>query len=209
MRTTTAEIRDLYELHDSDLFDDFPSLVNGIREHVDRIYTVCKIVKLEHPASVLDIGCNRGLFGSLIRLNHGSVKNVSGVDISGCSCRHALKMGYDHAYQLNASEPFNLSQKFNFVLCMEILEHVPDPIQVVRNAFTHLYPGGKALFTCPVEEGEIDGEFHVRKVLREDLLHWIEEAGFLKHPQNFFLESTFCEKPHWKGWNFVLAVKPA
>src|SRR5262245_36753356 len=109
MRTETAEIQELYEMHDEESIRDFPTLVNGIREHVDRITEVCRIVQVLAPHSVLDVGCRYGLFGSMLRLGHGSVKRVVGVDISRQATLHAVgQMGYNASRCLDASEPFEL-----------------------------------------------------------------------------------------------------
>ena len=209
MPTTSEGLRQLYEEHDAELYASFPALVNGLREHIDRIYKVCSLVQVLAPASLLDIGCNRGLFGSLVRLNGGPVKRVVGVDISRLSCAYAKEqMGYDETHQLDASAPFNLSEQFDLVLCMELLEHVPQPAAVIRNVAHHLKPGALALFSCPEERGELDGQIHVRRVTASELSHWVELEN-LQLRQTFFLPSLFCEKPKWQGWNFVLASKRA
>lgn len=207
MRTTTDEIRLLYEEHDEQAFPSFGTMVNGLREHVDRIYEVCRLVWDIAPASVLDVGCNKGLFGALIRWGHGSVKRVVGVDISRLSCTHAKeRMGYDEVHAVNASEYFELHEQFDLVLCMEIIEHVPDPGQVIRNVQAHMKEGGFAIFTCPVEIEPVDGEFHVRHVSAKELEQWIQQEGLhIRHTD--FLRSHFCEKPRWQGWTFVVATK--
>jgi 2-polyprenyl-3-methyl-5-hydroxy-6-metoxy-1,4-benzoquinol methylase len=208
VRVTSESIQQLYEEHDFELYNSFPTLINGLREHVDRIHTVCSLVREIAPVSVLDVGCNRGLFGSLIRLGHGSVKRVVGIDISRLSCKHAKEqMGYDEAWCHNASELFLLNERFDLALCMEIIEHVPDPMQVIKNVYTHLRPGGFAIFSCPEEVDALDGEFHVRRVSREELRLWILQ-GLFDVEREFFLQSEFCEKPKWQGWNFVIGVKP-
>lgn len=206
MQVTTEGIQLLYEEHDAVMFPDFGLLLNGIREHIDRINTVCRLVHEVAPRSVLDIGCNRGLFGQLIRWNHQEKKFIVGVDISRLSYKYAKGvMGYDMTHTLNASEPFSLGIAFDLVLCMEILEHVPNPEQVVWNAYTHMCPGSIAIFSCPHELGEIDGEFHVRQVPLQTLESWVHKHLSIR--DSWTLPSTFCEKPKWQGWHFVIATR--
>lgn len=209
MRVTTEAIQELYEQHDNELMVSFPSLVNGLREHVDRIHSVMDLIWNIKPASILDVGCNRGLFGALSRWSHGPVKRVVGVDISRVSCAYVREhMAYEEAVCLNASEPFQLPELFDLVLCMEIIEHVPNPDQVVKNVKSHLADGGCAIFSCPEEQADLDGEFHVRRVTAQELERLITSNG-LHVRQTFFLRSTFCEKPKWQGWNYVIASKQA
>jgi 2-polyprenyl-3-methyl-5-hydroxy-6-metoxy-1,4-benzoquinol methylase len=208
VRVVTEEIQQLYEEHDYSMLADYASLVNGIREHTDRIHKVCSLIKLIDPESLLDIGCNRGLFGGLARLNHVKLNRIVGIDISRLSCKFAKEsMKYNRCYPLNASEPFDLAETFDLILCMEILEHVPSPETVIRNVVTHLRPNGIAIFSCPDELGELDGEFHVRTVSLDQLAKWVRP--FLYVRDSFTLPSEFCEKPKWQGWHFVIASKQA
>jgi 2-polyprenyl-3-methyl-5-hydroxy-6-metoxy-1,4-benzoquinol methylase len=209
MRTTTAEIQQLYEEHDGELLASFPSLVNGIREHIDRIDHVAHLIKNANPEKILDIGCNRGLFGAMAKIPYRRLNKLVGVDISRLCCAYVTEhMGYDASVCVNASEPFDLQETFDLILCMEIIEHVPSPSGVIANVRRHLSPGGFAIFSCPEEKEEIDGEFHVRRVAREELAHWVTSGGLEVVEQHFF-PSSFCEKPKWQGWNFVIAAKPA
>lgn len=209
MRTTTADIQQLYEEHDAELYNDFPSLVNGLREHLDRVHHVTSLLKRLAPRTLLDVGCNRGLFGTMAKRSHDAVPlgRVVGIDISRMSAEHAHRMGYDFVFVLNASEPFDIIERFDAALCMEIIEHVPNPVQVIENVAKHLLPGGAAIFSCPEEQEALDGEFHVRNVSLEGLKCLVAEVPSLNIVDSYFLPSEFCEKPKWQGWNYVLAVK--
>jgi len=176
---------------------------NSFREHADRFHFVMSLVRELKPASVLDLGCSYGAFGALVRWGHGyAPQRITGVDFSSESLAFALRYsGYDTVItaDLQTRQDF---PKADLVLCMEVLEHVQDPWTVAVNAAQASTKW--VLFSTPVEE-EFDGLFHVRHVSPENLLAWASAAG-LYPVRAQFLESEFCEKPHWKGWNFLLCA---
>lgn len=52
------------------------------------------------------------------------------------------------------------SGSFDAVLCTEVLEHVPDPIQVLREAGRILHPGGRAFLSAPLGSGLHQQPYH-------------------------------------------------
>ncbi len=98
----------------------------------------------------LDVGCGGGILSeSLAR----SGAQVTGIDLSEAlvelAGRHAdeqgLHMYYRHASaeQLAEKEPAS----FDITTCMEVLEHIPEPEQVVAACSRILRPGGHAFFS--------------------------------------------------------------
>ena len=51
-------------------------------------------------------------------------------------------------------------QSVDVVLCTEVMEHVPEPIRVVREIGRILKPGGKLLLTAPLGSGIHQAPFH-------------------------------------------------
>jgi 2-polyprenyl-6-hydroxyphenyl methylase/3-demethylubiquinone-9 3-methyltransferase len=98
---------------------------------------------------VLDIGCGGGVLAeSLTRLG----ARVTGIDLSqdllGLAKTHAEKVGlaidysYISAEQLAEQQP----ESFDIVTCMEVLEHVPRPDELVAASSRLLKLGGHAFF---------------------------------------------------------------
>jgi 2-polyprenyl-3-methyl-5-hydroxy-6-metoxy-1,4-benzoquinol methylase len=186
-------------------------LANNLRENIDRFSFVAESVKTIAPESVLDVGCSWGQIGSLLRLNHGSVKHLTGIDWSETCCKYAREhSGYDDTYCFDAEvrdESHTYQGKFDLVLCLEILEHVTFPGALSRNIHYWTKPGGHALFSCPMQEHPVDGDFHVRLIGGLELRDMVERVGFRAvKPSPRWLASKFCE-PWWMGWNFVLGHK--
>lgn len=87
---------------------------------------------------------------------------------------------------------------FDFILCTEVLEHVPEPIKAIQEMARILKPGGKILITAPLGSGLHQKPYHFyggftpyfyEKFLSEYELKILEiepNGGFLK---NFVQES--------------------
>jgi 2-polyprenyl-6-hydroxyphenyl methylase/3-demethylubiquinone-9 3-methyltransferase len=97
-------------------------------------------------AQVLDIGCGGGLLS-----NHLAEEgfSVTGLDQSADSLRAARTMdrsGQVHYVEGSAYELPFAGETFDACTCMDVLEHVDDPEQVVHEASRVLRPGGVFLF---------------------------------------------------------------
>jgi 2-polyprenyl-6-hydroxyphenyl methylase/3-demethylubiquinone-9 3-methyltransferase len=99
--------------------------------------------------AVIDIGCGGGVLAeSLTRLG----ARVTGVDLSeqllGIARAHAAGQGLSIDYRYISAEQLADEQPaaFDIVTCLEVLEHVPRPDELVRTSSRLLKPGGHAFF---------------------------------------------------------------
>ena len=101
-------------------------------------------------ARVLDVGCGAGL------LSEGMARRgaqVLGIDLARASldvaADHAREHGVEVEYQCKGTEQLAAEQPgaFEIVTCMEMLEHVPDPAQVVTACARAVQPGGTVFFS--------------------------------------------------------------
>jgi glycosyltransferase involved in cell wall biosynthesis len=76
----------------------------------------------------------------------------------------------------------DIEQSYDTVVCLNVLEHIPDEAQAVRNLRRALEPGGRAIVLVPqgVElYGTLDEALgHVRRYTRESLHHALSGGGF-------------------------------
>jgi len=95
---------------------------------------------------ILDVGCGAGILSeSLAKLG----TNVTGIDASHevilaaqqHAANHNLSINY-HATTIEDFDKIN-SQEYDIITCMELLEHVPDPTQMLQDCNALLKPNGK------------------------------------------------------------------
>jgi SAM-dependent methyltransferase len=185
--------------------DQFPEiLANTFREHADRFAHIMGLIHAWEPEAILDVGCQKGFTGRLVQWKRGyAPKIIDGVDIAPFSCAYAKDVnGYTGVHCLDFRFPFDLGRKYDLVLCLEVLEHIFDPVPVFENVLKHFCK--RALFSAPVEDEPIDGVIHVRHVDAHECMKALIQAFPYMNVSTWFLEARFMEKPHWHGWNFFL-----
>lgn len=119
------------------------------RENAARIPWISEEIKREGKNSdshVLDIGCGGGFLTNELGLQGYS---VTGIDLSESSLAIARK--YDVTKKVNylKADAYSLpfpDQSFDVVCAMDILEHVDNPQQLIKEASRVLRPGGLFFF---------------------------------------------------------------
>ena len=99
---------------------------------------------------VCDVGCGGGILSeSMAR----SGARVSGIDMGkgplSVARLHAMESELEIDYRQSTAEDFARENtgRFDIITCMEMLEHVPDPLSVIRACTEMLKPGGHAYFS--------------------------------------------------------------
>lgn len=114
-----------------------------------RLSFIQQYVKLLNQ-EVLDLGCGAGILSESMAANGGK---VIGLDASSATIAAAIAHSKTHAqaqklqieyHALSAEEYLaKYTKKFDIVTCMELIEHVPDPQQLITNCAQLLKPQGK------------------------------------------------------------------
>ncbi len=103
-----------------------------------------------HNMNVLDVGCGGGI---LTEVMAQQAKNVTGIDASkeniNIASLHATESKLNVNYIVTTAEDFskNNNDNFDVVTCMELLEHVPDPVSIIQACSNMVKPGGHVIFS--------------------------------------------------------------
>lgn len=118
--------------------------------HGRRFSQVSKVIEPVDGA-VLDIGCHGGTFTNVIVKKIGS-KKMYGIDISSSAIALAKKRIPNGHFQV--ADATHLPFKENFfdaVFCLEVLEHVDDPLKVISEIKRVLKKSGYVVLLVPSE----------------------------------------------------------
>jgi len=110
------------------------------------IESKCKL----NDKKIIDVGCGGGILSESLAKNGGQ---VTGIDMGAMPLNiaklHALEAELSIDYQQITAEQKAQedSGKFDIVTCMEMLEHVPDPVSVIKACAQLVKPGGDVFFS--------------------------------------------------------------
>ncbi len=151
---------------------------------------------------LVDVGCGGGILAESM-VQRGA--EVTGIDMSEAPLEvariHRLESGVEVDYRQMTAEALAAEQpeSFDVVCCLEMLEHVPDPSQVVKACAELCKPGGHLYFSTINRNPKsylfaIVGAEYVLRLLPKgthdytklikpaELAEWVREAGLeLKH----------------------------
>ncbi|MBM3255081.1 MAG: class I SAM-dependent methyltransferase [Candidatus Omnitrophica bacterium] len=130
-------------------------LFNSMRYSADEDYLIGDSAKriqillnlIGKNKKVLDLGCGDGLIAGQI-LKNGN--EVAGVEVSEFAIKKAREKGikvYD--YDLNSDWGNSIKEKFDLVLCGEIIEHIFDTDKLLHNIYSVLKEGGLLVLSTP------------------------------------------------------------
>ncbi len=97
-------------------------------------------------ARVLDVGCGAGLLSEAMAQAGAGVTAIDlAPELVKVARLHALESGAQVDYRVQAVEELAAGEPgaFDAVTCMEMIEHVPDPLSVIHACAQALRPGGR------------------------------------------------------------------
>lgn len=149
------------------------SLLLTYREHCRMLARL----RIRSSDNVLDIGCSSGQFCNLIRQRYGA-KTV-GMDISVAAAAAAVKRNpASHFVVGSADRPLGFrGDVFDKVIAFDVIEHLENPTQAIREIRRILKPGGRVLLHIPVSDirGSMDSVH--RRIKPADWSERVREAG--------------------------------
>ncbi|TOM49238.1 bifunctional 3-demethylubiquinol 3-O-methyltransferase/2-polyprenyl-6-hydroxyphenol methylase, partial [Vibrio parahaemolyticus] len=99
---------------------------------------------------VLDVGCGGGILAESMAKEGATVTGLDmGKEPLEVARLHALETGTKLTYIQSTIEDHAAENAgtYDVVTCMEMLEHVPDPLSVIRSCAALVKPGGHVFFS--------------------------------------------------------------
>ncbi|HSX20697.1 MAG TPA: bifunctional 2-polyprenyl-6-hydroxyphenol methylase/3-demethylubiquinol 3-O-methyltransferase UbiG [Gammaproteobacteria bacterium] len=109
-----------------------------------RLLYIQKHVQLA-DRSVLDVGCGAGILTESLATLSAKVHGIdASADVIAAAKVHAESKNLSINYQACSIEEFTAQRnaQFDVITCMELIEHVPDPAQLIADCANLLKPGG-------------------------------------------------------------------
>ena len=126
-----GEFRPLHEIN--------PLRLDWIRQHVQL-----------SGANIVDIGCGGGILAESMAAAKATVTGIDMAEAALAVARlHLHESKADVEYRQATAEELAAEEagSFDVVTCLEMLEHVPDPSQVIRSCAEIVKPGGHVFFS--------------------------------------------------------------
>ena len=168
-----------------------PKFIGEIRDEVANL--------LKPGIKLLDIGCGDG---SITNFARKQFAEIYGCDISLTALSHAAGTGLNTlCADLNADIPLPYQNEvFSAITCLDVLEHVIDPLHLLKDIHRVLCPQGQLLLSTPniryfrnlgqlifkgtfphtTDENFVWGGGHIHYFTTNDLESLIRNAGFKK-----------------------------
>lgn len=144
--------------------------------HRDLAVRLVRSLPLTNP-TLLDVGCGTG--GKLTAF--GRLGNAVGIEVSEKAVAFCKGRGLSRLIQASAEQLPFLSKTFEVVTCLEVLEHVEDPVAVLQELKRVLKDDGKLILSLPAFKllwsRHDEALCHFRRYDKNLLLIELEEAG--------------------------------
>jgi SAM-dependent methyltransferase len=141
---------------------------------------------LPHPARILDAGCGSGR--NMVEL--ARLGTVTGVELSATSVTLARERGVGEVIEGSVLEmPFE-TDSFDLAVSLDVIEHLDQHLEALRELRRVVAPGGALLVTVPAYgwlwSGHDEINHHFRRYTRRSLQRVAQQAGWQQVRTTYF-----------------------
>ncbi len=174
--------------------------------HVAKRELVTSIVTREFPAPARLVEGGIGSARNLVEFQKLGY-DVIGFDLMPESVEHARQRGLDQVSVHDLGQPWPLEDNsLDVALMLDVLEHVQDPVLVMKHAARALRPGGGIVFTVPCYPwlySDWDKSLgHFRRYTQKEMRSQASAAGlnvqFMSHWNGFTLPAALAVRGYEK-----------
>jgi SAM-dependent methyltransferase len=138
-------------------------------------------MRVAGATSFMEVGIGTGLYSSLLLRRLPKVTGI-GLDISPSSKAfteaqvRALNLADRYHVELRDVTNTPMDPQADWLVCVEVLEHLDDPVDFLRGLRRNMAPGGRAFITAAVNAAHADHIYLYRNA--SEVLSHLVEAGF-------------------------------
>jgi 2-polyprenyl-3-methyl-5-hydroxy-6-metoxy-1,4-benzoquinol methylase len=159
------------------------------------------------PGRVLDIACGTGYGAYLLASEFGnSLSEIVAVDISGESISYARqRYGLPKIkYMEHDAFSFYDENKFNSIITLETIEHLPNPAAFISRLYDLLLPGGVLIASAPVTPSTDINPYHINDFSEKSFRNLFAPYSFtqkdsLRQTQHIALKDLFGRKKNQRA----------
>lgn len=155
-------------------------------------------MRVAGATSFMEVGIGTGLYSSLLLRKLPSVRGI-GLDISPSSKlfteAQVTALGVENRYHVELRDvtAVPMEPKTDWLVCVEVLEHLDDPVAFLRGLRRNMAPGACAFITAALNAAHADHIYLYRNA--DEVLAHLMEAGFTL--EQFFVAAAY--KPSAPG----------
>jgi 2-polyprenyl-3-methyl-5-hydroxy-6-metoxy-1,4-benzoquinol methylase len=164
---------------------------------------IARIVsKLDNKKKILDVGCNRGFIGHVLK-DHGFDGEILGIDKESDYKKAVLKVGYDNFQTINIENQLDkIKTKFDVIVIGDVLEHLIEPVKTLKSLAKKLTDEGKLIISLPNI-----ANFYIRWQLMMGKWEYSDKGILDEDHKYFYTEKTAREMIEKSGLK-ILRNKP-
>ena len=138
-------------------------------------------MRVAGATSFIEVGIGTGLYSGMLLRKLPSIKGV-GLDISAASKLFteaqmtALGVGSRYRVELRDVTADPMEPQTEWLVCVEVLEHLDDPVAFLRGLRRNMTPGARAFITAALNAAHADHIYLYRN--SDEVLVQLMEAGF-------------------------------
>jgi len=157
-----------------------------------RNLAVCLIKSLKIPSPIiLDIGTGTG--SNL--LSFSKLGETHGVDIASQAIEFCRKRGIKNVTQCSAEKMTYANKTFDVIACLDLLEHIPEPVEALLEMRRVLKDNGRIIIMVPAHKilwsQHDEALCHLRRYEKDSLLRDLKDAGLKAQDLGYFFCLSF------------------
>lgn len=159
----------------------------------DAVRKLIHSLQVPHTADILEIGCSAGPLQQILKTD--GYTSLTGIDISEKAIALARYRGVPNVSVMDGARLDFPDASFDLLLASDVLEHIEDEVQAVREWTRVLRPGGQMIVFVPAfqmlwtRHDEVN--HHYRRYTAAHLRRVLQEAGLQLERSSYWNTTLF------------------